>query len=647
MANNSGVSNMQGIRQIRQITGIIPKIATNTTTTVQADCNISTVPDNHIINISNYMYDEQTILYINYGQQNYTPGVYYDPTTVTSGWNYSVNSTTSLAAGNVALMSIYKEDIQSFQNLNTFNGRPDGIYNLDILNRPQTTTDTNGLFYAIGGNYTSQGNQFNTVPNYSQSNTSNYLMCAQYIFVAQQSILIISINITIVDTNSLNVLNNTGSRPQLFMKVINKVMNKESIQNNGAGAKIYEHSVPLSYSDSQTFDNTEPCFKMNQPIPIVFATGFNSVYAFISVLYVPPVQIIVDDKPSWVGEYLPGTPGTDTTGFLFVNGSNTYVPQKITKSSQRTTYGHFVIGFAYQDGDSKSTYLTGGVQQEVLTTNIWRSPISLYNSYKNYSIADTNGMSTTLLFGKTYNGALFLVTNSGTPISCITAFGYTSLSNFIIITQAFYRKYDNTSSLVDYFTDPNQIAILNSQGYSASIVVLHSIIDVGNKIQTPSTANSLPNMNYLITHLSNSANITIDPSQQTVINRDTGQNYFGRSNSVLYSLGSNTYTSSKIELFSTLNGTLFANSIYLGIQTINNSTYNISLILPESAFRPDYSSINANILNIYATINTPYYVTNSGGYTKFVPGAIQTNVPNQSKYDISKLTMTVSNNNIF
>ena len=633
----SGVSTNRSNVRNRILNGINTTIVNkNTTTTIQADCNIYAVPQNQIVNITNYMYDEQTILYINSGSQNYSTGVYFDPSQVNNSWNYSLGNPNNLLAGQTSLMSTYDNNLQNFQNLQTFGVKADGTYSLDITNGQQSTTNTNPLFYAIGASYTSQSSQFNTVPNYNQSNTSNYLMNAQYMFVTQQDILIISLTTTINGTDSLYVGN--SGKPLLFVKVTNKVYSKEALQNgSSSAAKIYEHSMGLKYTNSTTFDNSVSSNNMNQPIPLIFAPGFINTYCYVSVLYVPPVL----DSLEYYGQYLP------SNGFVFTNGANNYDTSTFVETTQKTRYGYFVLGFAYQFGDLYSTYLPSGIQQEVITTNIWRSPISLYNAYKNYSVLDSNGLNVTLLFGKTYNGALFLVTNTGTPISSVTAFGYTSLSNFISIMQAFCREYNNTSSLVDYFTDPFTITQLKLKGYDVSLVILQPVIDAINKIKNPSSVDTLPNMNYIFVHQPNSVNITIDPSLQTVINQTTGQNYFGLSNSLLYALGSNLYTSSKLDILSTFNNTLFGNTLYLGLQDINGSLYHVNIATPESGFRPNYNADDANCFNIYATPNTAYYVSNLVGSTRFVPGAIQTNLLNQPKYDISKLVMTVSNNPIF
>ena len=54
--------------RIRQMNGssIAPNvIKNNVTATLQADCNIYKMPENQIPNVTNYMYDEKTVLQLN------------------------------------------------------------------------------------------------------------------------------------------------------------------------------------------------------------------------------------------------------------------------------------------------------------------------------------------------------------------------------------------------------------------------------------------------------------------------------------------------------------------------------------------------------------------------------------------------------
>ena len=642
MSNNGNVGSNQSNRNNRTLMGISQAPAPkNTTTTTQADCNIFKPFSNLIQNISNYMYDEQTILSLNSGMQNYSTGQYFDNTQINSSWNYSSSNPKNFLTGQVAQMNLLNNDLQQYSNFNTIGNSSQATYNFDFTNGAQSTTNTNGLFIAIGPGYTnSTASGWNTLPNYNtSSDSSSYLLSASYMFTETQDLLMITIYLTISGTSNLDVTNLNTTAPSLFCKVKNTVYSRESLQNGGnSGAKVYEQTSRLRYNSSSTFDNTSTCFYMNNPVCIVFAPGFTPVIALMSMAYIPPI-----DKSGYYGQYLTGSPGSINDGYPFVSGLNSFDFSFLNISTQQTNYGYFIAGFAYSNANSYSTYLVGGIQEEIITKNIWRSPISIYNTYKDYSVLDSNGLYVTLLFAKTQSGALFLVTNTGTPISSVIGFGSTTLSNYINIMQAFFVEYNNTSSLVNYFIDTYTIAQLKIKGYNVNIVIFVPIIDSIAKIVNPNV-DALPNITNFIIHQNNSMNISIDPTLQNVINQNIGPSYFGLANSELYSIGDNSYTDSKLNILSTHNNTLFGNAIYIGTTIINNNLYYISFILPESGFRPNYSSSDANLLEIYAAKNTAYYVNSSSGSTRFLPNSIQTNNTNQPRYDITKLQLSVSNN---
>ena len=48
--------------------------------------------------------------------------------------------------------------------------------------------------------------------------------------------------------------------------------------------------------------------------------------------------------------------------------------------NNKTNFGHFVVGVSYSSDYQKYSPNTN-IQAEVLIKNIWRSPISIYNSY--------------------------------------------------------------------------------------------------------------------------------------------------------------------------------------------------------------------------------------------------------------------------
>jgi len=590
------------------------------------------------------MYDEQTILSLNSGMQNFCTGQYFDNTQINSSWNYNTSNPKNFLSGNVAQMNLLSNDLRQYSNFNTMGNSVQGTYSFDFTNGLQNTTDTNGLFIAIGSGYSNSSTSgWQTVPNYNtSSDSSTYLLSSNYMFTETQDLIIINIYLTINGTSSLDVSNISGQGPNLFCKVKNTVYSREALQNGGStGAKMYEQTSRVRYNTSNNFDNTATCFNMNNNVCIVFAPGFTPVIALISMAYIPPVE----NAGLWYGQYLTGNPGSVSNGYPFIAGVNSFDFSCLVPTTQQTTFGYFIAGFAYFNAQLYSTYLIGGIQEEVITKNIWRSPISIYNTYKDYSVLESNGLYITLLFGKTQSGALFLVTNTGTPISSVIGFGSTTLSNYINIMQAFFVEYNNTSSLVNYFIDTYTIAQLKIKGYNVNIVTFVPIIDSIAKISNPNI-DTMPNINNFIIHQNNSANIAIDPTLQNVINQNIGPSYFGLDNSKLYSNGDDLYTDSKLNILSTHNNTLFGNSIYIGTRVINNNLYYISFILPESGFRPDYSSNDANILDIYATTNTAYYVNSPTGSSRFLPNSIQTNITNQSKYYIDKLQLTVSNNTI-
>ena len=627
-------------------------VRNNITTTSQADCNIYKMPENQIPNVTNYMYDEKTILQLNTTSQNYCVGQYFNPCdVVTPEWNYCINNPKNLLAGQTAYSSSLGDMSSNIQNLLFIGSKPEGRYSLDITNS-STNSPNNGLFFSVGGHYTnSTSENWDTIPRYNKSSpVSNYLVNSQYIFLSEQDLLIVTVNISITGTELLyvNNLENLNNKiPLLSVIVKNKVYSRESLKNGGnTGGKTYELNSNLKYlQPGENFDNKTASYNTMQNIPLVFAPGFVNVNCYISVLYVPPY---LDTTKGYVGQYLKGKPGTDSTGYIVTSDDITFDLNKLVPTpNQKTNFGHFVAGIAYDNNNNYSTYLVQGIQEEVLTTNIWRSPISLYNSYKNYSIVDTNGLSVTLLFSRSYNGGLYLVTNTGTPISSVVSYGILPLNNFINTMQAFCRKYDNTSSLGDYFIDAYTVKKLQTEGYDVILVQLQSVLDNVNTIKNPSNIDTLPNMNYFLLHRPNSGNISVDPNEQVVINQNTGQNYFGLGDSTLFSLGDNVYTNSKLSILSTFNNTLFGNSIYLGLQDFGGLVYHVIFTLPESAFRPDYCADSNIVFNAYATLNTAYYVTNSSGFTRFVPNAIRTNVQNQPSSVVSKCVLTVSNNVIF
>jgi hypothetical protein len=269
--------------------------------------------------------------------------------------------------------------------------------------------------------------------------------------------------------------------------------------------------------------------------------------------------------------------------------------------------------------------------------NIWRSPISIFNSYDGVSINDLSNKKVILLFGTNSTGGMYLVINTGTPINVITAFGVTTLNNFMMIMRALRNNYNGDTSYMSYITDQNVINQINSTGnYNITPVQLNKITD--GTIMNPQTVKNCPGMSYMLLNTKNSANMSVDITQQNVFNGSLGISYMNMSNVGLCSVGLNKYYNSMLKIFSAYNGNLIGNSYYIGQMTgTNNLTYYVLVILPETSFNPNPVSTSNNIMSIFSNVNSPFYITvqnSTNGQIQFSPN---------SNVNINKLTMSVSN----
>lgn len=81
-------------------------------------------------------------------------------------------------------------------------------------------------------------------------------------------------------------------------------------------------------------------------------------------------------------------------------GSLTFLKSNIAEPNTpvSTTYGHFVVGITYP---TNSYYqLKTNIYANYAIKNIWRSPITIYNSYRAYSLNDMAIKQVILLFWK-------------------------------------------------------------------------------------------------------------------------------------------------------------------------------------------------------------------------------------------------------
>lgn len=259
-----------------------------------------------------------------------------------------------------------------------------------------------------------------------------------------------------------------------------------------------------------------------------------------------------------------------------------------------------------------------------------------------------------LLFGRTSNGGAFLVTNTGTPLSQITNYGISSLGNFMTIMKTLLLTYNNSYSLSDYFTNTSLINTLNATlGLNILPVTLQPVLE--GTMVNPSSVLNCPNMYYMFINAQNSSNLTVDITNQETFNENTGS-YFGLSNSSLCDAGLCKYFNSELLMIGTQSTPIyFANSLYMGLNSINGQSYYMLLILPESLFNGTPQSTVNNNISIYSTPNTIFYLSiNSSSSSAFVPssntitnttstsGSSGTGSTN-STFNVSKIVLPVSN----
>jgi hypothetical protein len=335
------------------------------------------------------------------------------------------------------------------------------------------------------------------------------------------------------------------------------------------------------------------------------------------------------------------TVGTVDTGITTLEGTQTY-------------NGHFVVSISYSYNASQYNPGTS-FSAQVLVKNIWRSPISIYSSYNAYSVNDLVNKQVVLLFGRTSNGGSFLVTNTGTPLSQITNYGITSLGNFMTIMKLLLTSYNETYTLADYFINTSFINIVNSTfGVNILPVTLQPVLE--GTMMNPRTVSNCPNMWYMFINSTNANNLAVDPTNQIVFNAETSS-YFGLQSSTLCDTGLCKYFNSELQMINTSSNnsvpTYFANSLYMGLNSINGQNYYMLLILPEALFNGVPQNSTNNNISIYATPNSVFYfMVNATTSSAFVPSSnsITTSTTNSSgsgstngTYSVSKIVLPVSN----
>ena len=685
--------------QVQTGTGTSTVLLNNTTTTTAAKTTITTdcdiFPVGTSINPTNFVYDGQTILMINSTinpNANVVRAQYFDPVTGQvpplsssgtfypdfSNWNYDLVSTSYLN-GAYSSSALLAEPTYLYSNLQPISNSL-GQYTLDIENGGEQTVNgnsTNTMFFSLTslpyvcyeGNFYNTPSISNVYPGYTSNNSDNFLFTSNYYVQQKNEIIIVQLVFTVSNTNALNALNtnvgySTGS-PTVSVTVYNKIISKDALANlssgsstDGSKTKVYSAGpVPLQYTQPGTpFSPQSSSYSINNNVPIIIAPGYQKQYATIPLIYIAPVY----DNTStmqWYARYLnegnsssPSAPGYQISSNLInINTSNV-----TTVSDRPCSYGHFVVGVSYSA--DYAVFQPGSfINAEILIRNIWRSPIAVYQSYAAYSTNDMATRQVVLLFGKTPNGATYLVTNTGTPISSIDNYAVTSLRNFMSIMRAVVATFDGSIPLVDYFINPNVVQNLNSTAlsYNINVLTLQPLLD--GAIMNPASVLNCPNMWYLLIKSPNSVNIAVDPTNQLVFGQSIGYNYFGLTNSVLCCTGDARYYSSDLNMLAVNDGQLFANSIFAGLNTINGQQFYTLMILPEALFNGNPQSTSNNVFAIYSAVSTLFYIiTSANSSSQFVPASASVTSSGTSTssgstfaitptYNLSKLILSASN----
>jgi len=679
---------------------------TTSTSTVQADCNI--YPVGSTITPTDVVYHDQTILMVNSTvnqNSNMVQAQYFDPVCGTpcspmgTNWNYDLTACSYLN-GTMATSSMISDELSLFSNMMpnglTTPNNGAGKHTIDITNytsQPNPTPPPSpaaNLFFSLTTQpyYTHKGVVYgstcpgtippasvptinNLNPGFSGGyNSYNFLFVSNYYVQQKNEIIIVELLFTVSNSDATLLSSGSTSPPTLSVIVKNKILTNSALGSLSTDStdlskvKTYTAGpIPLQFTQSgSTWVSSNFYYSTQNNIPLIIAPGYTKLYVTLPVAYVPAV--------SGGGYYMnqacytiAGTPPVPS--YAITNGSSTPVGVSFTSVPGTVNYGHFVVGVAYSTDYSNYTNYSN-ISAEVLIKNIWKSPIAVYNTYKNFSINDMATKQIVLLFGKNITGGTFLVLNTGTPLVNITSYAVTSLANFISIMRAIVNLFDGSVSIVDYFINPSTVAQVNQMGsYNINVVNPQPLMD--GAIQNPQNILNCPGMWYLMLNSKNSFNFSIDPSEQNVFGQQIGFNYLGIPNSVLSSVGNCVYMQSSLNIISDEEGDLFGNSLSLGLTVINNQSYYIVIILPESQFNPNINTAMPNILTVYSTPNTEFYIMvtpNSG--SQFAPSSgnlvsstitrtttTQTSSTSTSNtnlqpiYTVQKVMLSVSNAKLF
>jgi hypothetical protein len=610
---------------------------------------------------------------------------YFDPVTgATCGfpnWNFDLGSCSYLN-GTMSTSSLLSDDLSIFSNMQPISNAT-GKHNIDITNG-STNASTNYLYFSLTQQpyYSRNGTAYGIIsgtetpltaanagpfvnPGYSNYNSDNYLFTANYYIQQKNEILIVELLFTVSNTDATTY--SAGSSkgvPNISVIVKNKVLTQNALASLSSDSSDFSKvktytagPIPLVFmTPGSTWNSQNSYSSILNNVPIVIAAGYTKLYATLPVAYVPPIAGGNGYYMNTTGYTITGSPAVPSFNLTVGSGITTLAP-----AVSNVTNGHFVIGVAYST--NVNTYVnTTTITAEVLIKNIWKSPIAIYNTYNQFSVNDMATKQVVLLFGRNVTGGTFLVLNTGTPINVVSSYAVTSLRNFVSIMRAIINLFDGSVSIVDYFINPSTIAQVNQMGsYNINVLILQPLLD--GAIQNPPTVANCPGMWYLMLNSKNSFNVAVDPSEQMVFGQQIGYNYFGLPNSILCSTGNCMYMTSGLTILSDDQGDLFGNSLSLGLNMINSSSYYILIVLPEAQFYPTINTTMTNSITLYSTPNTLFYIMvtpNSG--SQFAPTSANTitttsrsvnqstsatTVSVQPSYTIQKIILSVSNNKLF
>jgi len=316
-------------------------MTTNTTNVVNQVSDINISPVGNSIDPILYVYDGQTILYINstVNQNNNSVQLqYFDPTTGYpnnssgpygypnpmngnnfSNWNFDLTPQNYLA-GCVTSSNLLGDNNYLYDNFQPSVTMPNylGLYSIDITNGNQLTSSLGSsnstMFFSLtaqpylcyqGTMYNAPGTpgvptQNNITPNYSTLGTDTFLFTSQYWVQTTNEILIVQMVFSIANTASTyyggpDTSITSTPAPIITVTVYNKIISREMLASIGTGntcpkTKVYSTGVISLqyYQTGQSFNSGTPSQFLFNSVPVIIADGYKKSFATFGLYYIPP-----------------------------------------------------------------------------------------------------------------------------------------------------------------------------------------------------------------------------------------------------------------------------------------------------------------------------------------------------------------------